>query len=82
MTAYGSNAKTDPGWNLKDRARFIPLGTIDTTGVTIGKFNAASLRAGAGQTLGEFRWIIWRVSPVTEREENTAFQELAVEVAE
>ena len=45
-------------------------------------FNAASLRARAGKSLGDFRWIIWDVYPVTRGRENTAFQELAVEVSE
>ncbi len=43
---------------------------------------AASLSARTGKILGEFHWILWRVTPVTEIAENTAFQELAVEVAE
>jgi hypothetical protein len=81
-TVYGSSSDTDPGWDLADRARFTPLGSMDTIGITIGTFNAASLRARGGQSLGEFRWVIWSVSPVTTSEENTAFQELAVEVAE
>lgn len=78
VTIYGSRSGTDPGWNITDRARFIPLGTLDTTSIKSATFTAASLRARPGESLGEFRWIIWRVSPVTEREENTAFQELAV----
>ena len=82
VTIYGSEAKTDPGWNLHDASRFVPLGTIDTTGLGAGTFNAASLRARLGQALGRFRWILWSVSPVTSHAENTAFQELAVEVAE
>jgi membrane-associated protease RseP (regulator of RpoE activity) len=79
VTIYGSSSDTDTGWDLADRDRFTPLGTIDTTGITVGTFNAASLRARRGQSLGEFRWIIWSVGPVTRREENTAFQELNVE---
>ena len=44
-------------------------------------YTAASLRAATGQTLGAFRWIIWRVSPVNAigGGENTAFQEFDVE---
>ena len=82
MTLYGSNSTTDPGWDLTDRVRFAPLGSVDTMGRTIGTFNAASLRARKGQALGEFRWILWSVAPVTRLDENTAFQELVVEVAE
>ncbi len=77
LVLYGSRAATDPGWDLK---QFVSLGTIDT-GKTKATFTAASLRAGAGRTLGEFRWIVWAVSPVTKTRggENTAFQELSVE---
>jgi len=82
VTLYGSSSATNPGWDLADRDRFTPLGSIDTTGIASGAFNAVSLRARTGQTLGEFRWIIWSVSPVTQLDENTAFQEFEVEVAE
>ena len=80
LVLYGSNASSDPGWDL---SQFTPLGTIDTTGEVQANFTAASLRASAGSSLGQFRWIVWAVSPVTETGggENTAFQELSVEVA-
>jgi hypothetical protein len=81
LTIYGSNSATDPGWNLTDRVRFVPIGSIDTSGTTIGPFNAASLRACQGEALGEFRWILWSVAPVTQLGENTAFQELTAAVA-
>ena len=79
LVLYGSGAASDPGWDL---SRFVPLGTIDTTGEAKANFTAASLRAAAGQSLGQFRWIVWAVSPVTRNGggENTAFQELTVEV--
>ncbi|MEP4077223.1 right-handed parallel beta-helix repeat-containing protein [Haloferula sp.] len=78
LTIYGSNSANDPGWKLGD---YTPLGTIDT-GATKTNFTAASLRAAGGQSLGEFRWIVWAVSPVSTSGggENTAFQELAVEI--
>ncbi len=44
-------------------------------------FHAVSLRAPVGQSLGEYRWIVWSASPVTQLGENTAYQELAVEFA-
>jgi hypothetical protein len=80
LVLYGSNASSDPGWDL---SQFTPLGTIDTTREVQANFTAASLRASAGSSLGQFRWIVWAVSPVTETGggENTAFQELSVEVA-
>ena len=80
IAIYGSNASTDPGWDL---ASFTSLGTIDTTNAPKAAYTAASLRAVDGQTLGTFRWILWAVSPVYNRGggENTALQELAVEWA-
>lgn len=79
ITLYGSSSATDPGWDL---SKWTALCTIDTTSTQKAKFTAASLRASAGQSLGEFRWIVWAVSPVTSKGggENTAFQELAVEL--
>jgi hypothetical protein len=82
VTLYGSSSAADPGWDLTDRIRFATLGSLDTSGTTIGAFNAASLRAREGEALGDFRWILWSVAPVTRLDENTAFQELTVEVAE
>jgi hypothetical protein len=79
LTLFGSNSPTDPGWNTADSTRFIPLCTIDTTSLPSAEFQAASWRARAGESLGSFRWILWRVSPVTALGENTAFQELTVE---
>lgn len=80
LTIYGSSSTTDPGWELN---AFTQLGTIDTFGTPKGEFTAASLRTPSGKSLGNFRWIVWAVSPVTSTAggENTAFQELAVEVA-
>ncbi len=79
VTLFGSDSAADPGWNTGDRSRFVPLGTIDTASLPRADHVAASLRAGAGQSLGTFRWIVWQISPVTTIGENTAFQELAVE---
>lgn len=81
IVLYGSDAKKDPGWNLK---KYVTLGTIDTVSKPQAKFTAASLRADDGKSLGKFRWIVWAVSPVVRNgiAENTAFQELAVEVGE
>ncbi|MDF7809486.1 PDZ domain-containing protein [Pontiellaceae bacterium B12219] len=76
LTLYGSAAATNPGWDLD---RYTPIGTIDTFGESGPVFTAASLRAVKGETLGDYRWIIWSVSPV-DGDENTAFQELAVEL--
>ena len=75
---YGSASAEDPGWDLKE---YTPLGTIDTSEAR-ANFTAASLRAADGATLGQFRWIVWAVTPAIRNgiTENTAFQELAVEV--
>ena len=80
VTIYGSHSATDPGWDLK---KFTSLGRIDT-GAVQQKFTASSLQALAGETLGDFRWIVCAVSPVSPAGggENTAFQELSVEVAD
>lgn len=77
---YGCSTDADPGWDL---SKFTPLGALDTGDMTGPVFTAASLRAVKGQTLGAYRWIIWAVSPVTSAGggENSAFQELSVELA-
>ncbi len=79
LTLYGSNTSEVPGWDVSDTKQFTPLGTIDTTGQELSKFQASSLRSREGKWLGTFRWIYWQVSPVTSQDENTAFQELYVE---
>ncbi|VGO15666.1 hypothetical protein PDESU_04251 [Pontiella desulfatans] len=78
LALYGSAATADPGWDL---SRYAPLGSIDTTGAAKAPFTAASLQAAEGKRLGEFRWIVWAVSPISEKGggENTAMQELFVE---
>ena len=78
LTLYGSDSADDPGWDV---SKLKLLGTIDTGKVTT-EYTATSLRATTrGGSLGNFRWIIWAVSPVssTAGGENTAFQEIAVE---
>ena len=79
VMVHGSNSVTDPGWDLK---AFTQLGTIATTRTKKAEFTAASLRTPSGKPLGNFRWIVWSVSPVTTTGggENTAFQEFAVEI--
>ena len=79
VTIFGSNSPTDPGWNLADKSRFTPLGTLSTGGQKLQNFTALSRHAPEGKSLGTFRWIIWQASPITKASENTAFQELSVE---
>lgn len=79
LTLYGSRSPVDPGWDLR---AYTPIATLSVTpGDSL--YTAASWRSAQGRTLGEFRWVLWGVSPVTETAggENTAFQELAIEIA-
>lgn len=80
ITIYASDSVADPGWDL---SKFTPLGTIDTTSQNMAAYNATSLRAATGKSLGTFRWLVWSVVPVSTNGggENTAFQEFAVEIA-
>ena len=77
FTLYASRAETDPGWDLK---KYTPLATI-VTGTLPDTYAATSVRAADGGSLGKFRWIIWRTSPVSAQGggENTSFQELGVQ---
>ena len=81
VTLYGSASANDPGWEVADTTRFTSLGTMSTDGQTLEDFTALSRRSPDGKPLGTFQWIVWQVSPVTPLVENTAIQELAVEVA-
>lgn len=80
ITIYGSNAVTEPGWDVSDASVFTPLGSIDTASAPVGDFTAASLRAPSGGDLGSFRWIVWQTAPLTNLQENTSWQEFAVEI--
>jgi len=77
VSIFGSDASSDPGWDL---AEFVLLGTIDTGKVST-EYTAASLRAPLKKSLGSYRWIVWAPSPISDLGggENTAFQELSVE---
>ncbi len=79
FTLYGSPSDSDPGWNTSDADRFTPLSSLDTRSPETARFVVTSLRAPAGRTLGRFRWIIWETLPVTDLDENTAWQEFQVE---
>lgn len=79
LIIYGSAAEKDPGW---DPANYQPIGMISATG-SPQQYTAAALRASTDQLLGTYRWILWKTLPVTDVAggENTAIQELAIEVA-
>jgi len=79
VSIFGSNHPSDPGWGVQDSKRFTSLGTISTDGQAVDAFAALSLQATKGKVLGNFRWIVWQVTPITNIAENTAFQELSVE---
>lgn len=77
---YGSNATSDPGWNVMDAALFTPILAVDTRKVEPKQFVATGIRHSNGHSLGNHRWLVWKVFPVTGQVggENTAFQELQV----
>ena len=82
VSLFGSNHPSDPGWETNDTSRFVSLGRMTTKGQQIAEYTALSRQSANGDTLGEFRWIVWKVSPITAKGENTAFQELSVEIAQ
>jgi hypothetical protein len=56
---------------------FQPLGEVDTTNQVATTFQATEIWSSA-DSLGEFRWLIWVVYPVTGQAENSAFQEFVI----
>jgi hypothetical protein len=76
---YGSDSASDPGWDVNDRKKFLPIIEVDTTGVDAGRFQATAVRGNAGRPLGSFRWLAWVVFPLTSLMEHAAYQELQVE---
>jgi len=81
VIVYGSNAKENPGWDVKNTAKFTPIGTINTKNNPQENYNLASLTSPK-HDLGSYRWIVWRLTPLNEKGENSAVQELSVEFAE
>jgi hypothetical protein len=77
---YGSNAATDPGWNVADAAVFTPIVAVDTRKMEPKEYVATSVRRSDGKPLGTFRRLVWTVFPVTGEigGENSAYQELQV----
>lgn len=74
ITLYGSKHPTHPGWNIADRERFTPLGSIDTRSVPLAPFVATELSG----SFGKFRWILWHTGTLNPIGENSAFQEIQV----
>ncbi|MCF7674737.1 MAG: alpha-L-fucosidase [Akkermansiaceae bacterium] len=81
---YGSNAATDPGWEVADTAAFSPIAAVDTRQSEPKEYVATSLRRSDGRPLGTYRWLVWAVFPVNGEigGENSAYQELQVIPAE
>ncbi len=72
---FGSNAMQDPGWDV---GKFTLITEVDTTGTPVDKFLGTRVRAADEQSVGTYRWLMWVVDPVTEKGENTAFQEFQI----
>ena len=77
---YGSASGKDPGWNVTDRKLFTPIATVGMTPEAAHSYSAARVRSSDGKSLGAYRWLVWRVYPVsgTAGGEHTAFQEFRV----
>ena len=73
---FGSASVQDPGW---DASKYTPIIEVDTTGIPVDKFLGTRVRTADEQSLGTFRWLMWVVEPVTEKGENTAFQEFQIQ---
>ena len=77
---YGSTAATDPGWNVTDPTVFTPVNGVDTRLVKPTAFEATSIRRSNGKPLGNYRWLVWALSPLEDGigGGNSSFQELQV----
>ncbi|MBL8819506.1 MAG: PDZ domain-containing protein [Planctomyces sp.] len=74
---FGTTSETDPGWNFRDQQIFKPICEVDTTHEKSGTFQSTAIHS-SDQDLGEYRWLLWVVYPVSPLEENSAFQEFTV----
>ncbi|MCY2954804.1 MAG: hypothetical protein NTU53_22975 [Planctomycetota bacterium] len=64
---------------MNARQKFTTIAEVDTTGTVNQAFHAVGIRAAGGQSLGKFRWLVWRVYPVTGIDENTAYPEFQIQ---
>lgn len=78
FAVFGCNSPEDPIRDLSDRKKFTLIAEVDTIGTASREFQATGIRAAGGESFGNFRWLIWRVNPVTGAGENTSFQEIQV----
>lgn len=74
---FGSDADKDPGWNIGNGKAFTPLAEVDTTVTDRKIFQATVIRSNV-DGLGTYRWLLWKIEPVTAQGENSAFQEFVV----
>jgi membrane-associated protease RseP (regulator of RpoE activity) len=77
---YGSTATADPGWNVTDTTVFTPVNGVDTRQVKPTAFEATRIRRSNGKPLGNYRWLVWALSPLEDGigGGNSSFQELQV----
>jgi hypothetical protein len=75
FTLFGSNSKEDPGWQLGHRGKLQPIATVRSA--CTGKFHATRIHR-VSERIGEYHWLLWAVSPVTGKGENSAFQEFQI----
>ena len=73
---FVSDAKDDPGWSVNGGKMYTPLATVDSP--CSATFHATRVAMAGGKELGTYRWLVWAVAPVTDIEENTAYQEFQV----
>jgi len=78
FTLYGSDSKADPGWDVSDRKRYVPIAEVNTIGSTLDRYQATSIQRPGDRPLGTYRWLVWLARPVTPIRENTAVQEIQV----
>ena len=77
---YGSDAATDPGWDVAHSQAFVPIIEVESPRSPATDLVATSVRRSTGKPLGAYRWLVWAIIPVTSTAggENTAFQEFQV----
>ena len=79
VTIYASNATSDPGWDVENKSKYTPIGTINTIEAKVDAYNQASIVSA--NHLGEYRWIVWKVKPLNASGENSSIQELSIDYA-
>ncbi|MFT7644309.1 MAG: hypothetical protein ACI9G1_006076, partial [Pirellulaceae bacterium] len=77
----GSNYGDEPSFNEAPSSSFEVIAEVDTLGDEPSSFQSTHV-SSSGKSLGKYRWLLWKVYPVTGQGENTAFQELIVEAVE